>query len=289
MLDEFSNISVNEEDNKIFSLAELSTKLTQKGFEKTDPLLTYFPELDKITEGFCPGELIILSAPTKSGKTTFCQSLTLNLAEHNQSVLWFTLEMSWQELTRKFLKMSDNKIELPIFYPIDNSKLCVTWIQELAEKAIQEKNIKLIIIDHLHFLLPLRDFHSNISFLVGGIVRDIKKVAVNLGIPIILICHPGMVAEDVEISWRNIRDSSFITQESDFTIMMQRVYRKEKDSKEKIATNEAKISVELNRRTGAVGKIQLSHVNGRFRDLLDIGSAKQQVGGEVWKVEDIEF
>ncbi len=269
MLDEFTNLNFSaENEGEVFSLAQLSSKLKESNFEKKEAINTYFGELDKITEGFYGGELIVLSAPTKSGKTTFCQSVTLNLAEHNQSVLWFTLEMSWQELTKKFLKMSPEAVNLPIFYPIDNSKLCVGWIKEIAEKAIKEKDVKLLIIDHLHFLLPLRDFHTNISFLVGGIVRDLKKLAVSLNIPIILICHPGMVHEEDDISWRNIRDSSFITQESDFTIVMQRIFKKE--GKERVATNEAKISVELNRRTGNVGKIVLSHINGRFYDPLDM-------------------
>lgn len=289
MIDEFNNITFEEKENEVFSLSELSSRLTDKSFKKRDAILTHYNELDKITEGFLGGELIILSAPTKSGKTTFCQSITLNMAEKGKSVLWFTLEMSWQELTRKFLQMSGENAELPIFYPIDNSKLCVTWIQELAEKAIKEKDIKMLIIDHLHFLIPLRDFHTNVSFLIGGIVRDIKKLAVSLNIPIILICHPGMVHEDEEMSWRNIRDSSFITQESDFTIVMHRVYRKEKDSKEKVATNEAKISVELNRRTGALGKVLLTHINGRFYDLNQMTGTSNIHTEEKIMIGDIEF
>lgn len=270
MRDDFSNITIDEEENQIFSVGELSKRLAeQKALgQETKPIFSYYDELDKITEGFYPGELIILSAPTKQGKTTWCQSLTLNLAEHEIGVLWFTLEMSWQEITKKFSLMSDKISNLPIFYPIDNSKLCVTWIEEVARKAIEQKGVKLIIIDHLHFLLPLRDFHTNISFLVGGIVRDIKKLAVALKVPIILICHPGMVHEETKISWRNIRDSSFITQESDFTIVMHRVYEKTKmgGSSELLATNEAELSVELDRRTGKTGKVILSHIDGRFYD-----------------------
>lgn len=288
LVDDFSHIQVSEEEQEIFSLSQLSSKLKQKDFELKDPIFTYYDQLDQITGGFYPGELIVLSANTKQGKTTFAQSVTLNLAEHNQSVLWFTLEMSWQELTRKFMKMSGSNVELPIFYPIDNSKLCVTWIEELTQKAIKEKDVKLIVIDHLHFLLPLRDFHTSISFLVGGIVRDIKKVAVNLGIPIILIAHPGISRDEEEISWKNIRDSSFITQESDFTIVMSRIY--EKVAKEKIATNRAKISVELNRRTGNVGKIELLHTNGRFHNLIDVAKVPQSGTEEkIINAEDIEF
>lgn len=284
MKDQFTNYDLPESKD-IYSLQELSSKLQEKQFQLKDPILTYFKQFDEITGGFYPGELIVLSAPTKSGKTTFCQSITANMAEAGNAVLWFTLEMSWQELTRKFIKITTTAV--PIFYPIDNSSLSVTWVKEVAEKAIKEKNVKLIIIDHLHFLLPLRDFHTNVSFLIGGIVRDIKRTAVELEIPIILIAHPGKLEDQDSISYLDIRDSSFITQESDFTIVMNRIRVKEKGVKEMVVTNEARISVELNRRTGNVGKLNLMHTNGRFQD-PDNYVAPLVTKSEV-KIEDIEF
>ena len=89
------------------------------------PLGTGFAYVDGLLNGgFKPGELVILSAPTKHGKSTLAQTLSWNMSQQGKTTLWFTMEMSWQELTRKFLTIDDTYQQTkktglePIYYPL---------------------------------------------------------------------------------------------------------------------------------------------------------------------------
>ncbi len=253
-----------------------------KELDKVDNLLnkpipTGISLLDNLLDGgFKRGELCILSAPTKQGKSTLAQTISWNMGKKNKSTLWLTMEMSWQELTRKFMLMdkdyqADNNSpsHQPIFYPIDyyrsGGELQIEWLREIIKHNMDNNNIEFVIIDHLHFLLPLKDYNTNVSFLIGAIVREIKKMAVELKIPIMLIAHTKKIDIDKTPDINSIRDSSFIAQESDFTMIMWRIRSKPKKGTHQeeldsvVYTRKAYLSLEANRRTGDTGRIKLWH------------------------------
>jgi replicative DNA helicase len=262
---------------------------------------TGFNLLDEMIDGgFKPGELIILSAPTKQGKSTMAQTMTWNMAQNGKQSLWFSMEMSWQELTRKFLAMDElfKKQGMPsitpIHYPIENylrgGEIQMNWIKETISESKRLNNTNFVVIDHLHFLLPLKDFNTNPSFLIGGIVREIKKIAVELAIPILLIAHTTKLDIDKTPDINSIRDSSFIAQESDFTMIMWRIRDKnaskrtndEGDSDTQIVyTNKAWLSLEANRRNGRTGRIKLWHDGSRFNSYISEGVTKE--AEKIWE------
>jgi replicative DNA helicase len=251
---------------------------------------TGFKKLDDIVGGFEGGRLYILSAPTKMGKTTMAQTIMYKLAQAGMPSLFFSYEMSWQEVVRKYMAM-DNILEkgdptdLPMYIPMDlqrgGGELQFQWLYESIMRFKEKVGFGIVVIDHLHFLLPLRDYSSNISFLIGGIVREIKKMAVTTDTPIILIAHVGMIKDDRIPTYRDIRDSSFITQEADTVFMM---YRKKSssaartikdDNEEETYTNEAFFSVELDRVRGNTGKIKLLHNGVMFEEFSEGGIIKK--------------
>lgn len=71
-------------------------------------LSTGYPDLDYITGGFNPAELIIIGARPSVGKTTFAINLALNVARRGTPVAFFSLEMSDSEIVRKMLCNSSN-------------------------------------------------------------------------------------------------------------------------------------------------------------------------------------
>ncbi len=101
--------------------------------------------------------------------------------------------------------------------------------------------------------------------IIGGIVREIKRIAVRLDIAVILICHVGMIKDDKVPDWTSIRDSSFITQEADTVLMMFRAKNKNAakkvtdDDTAEVYRQKAILSVELQRNGGKTGKIALWH------------------------------
>lgn len=288
-------------DSKIYEYPELVKKLEDIPNKAKIP--TFFQPVDSLLDGgFHGGELVILSAPTKAGKTTLAQTFSFLQAQNGLPSLWFSLEMSWQELTRKFLEMDKAEListlsgkeppsPLSICYPIQNRSLELKWMEKQIAKAQKEHGVQMVYIDHLHFLLPLKDFNTNVSFLVGGIVRELKQIAVRLDIPILLIAHMRKL-EDVKKrpDINTIRDSSFIAQESDFTFIMWRRRKKGVDtarwddnavkraeqnqsgipeenideSNEDIYEDAAMLSLEANRRTGKTRKMVIEYINNRF-------------------------
>lgn len=250
------------------------------------PIASGFNRIDDLAGGgFKKGELIILSAPTKNGKSTLAQTITWNMAKAKQSAnsLWFTMEMSWQELTRKFMMMDEtyrkdgHPSTTPICYPMDNylkaGELQLQWMKDTIIEAKKFGSVEFVVIDHLHFLLPLKDFNTNTSFLIGGIVREIKKIAVELEIPIMLIAHTKKLELDKTPDLNSIRDSSFIAQEADFVFMMWRIRNKEvlkkthsdsEDEEQEVYTRKAWLSLEANRRNGNTGRTKLWHDGVKF-------------------------
>lgn len=240
---------------------------------------TGIPMLDNTIQGFEPGRLYVLSASTKSGKTTLAQTFMWNMATQGDASLIFSYEMGWKEIVKSFKAMNERmekEAMLPIFLPIElhrgGGELQYSWLFETILKAKKERNIKFVVIDHLHFLLPLRDF-NNTSFLIGGIVREIKRMSVNLDIPIMLIAHTGKIKDDKIPDWTDIRDSSFITQEADMVMM---IYRKKTEnhakkitsiSTEEVYTNQSVLSIELNRMGGNTKKIPLLHNGAMFVEM----------------------
>lgn len=239
---------------------------------------TGLKKLDDIIGGFEGGRLYVLSAPTKNGKTTLAQTLMFNQALAGFGSIFFSFEMGWKEVTKKFQKMEElvkSQVELPLFIPIDihreSGDLQLDWIVDSIIKCKkQNPTLSLVVIDHLHFLLPLSEL-KNTSFVIGGIVRKLKRIAVSLEISILLISHVKKISDDKVPTFNDIRDSSFITQEADVTMMMWRLKSKEAakriddDNDENIYTNRAFLSVELNR-DGDTGKFKLVHNGVMFEE-----------------------
>jgi len=260
----------------VYSYQELLEKLKKEPKAPMTP--TGNEELDELLSGgFEDGRMYVLSAPTKNGKTVMAQTFMYNLAQQDKASLIFSYEMGWQEIVSKFQEMdeaSGNKTkELPMYLPMDlhrgGGELQYQWLFEAIAKAKEEKDIKLVVIDHLHFLLPLKDF-KNTSFIIGGIVREIKRMAVSLQVPIILIAHVAKIKDDKKPELSDIRDSSFIAQEADVVMMMYRV--KNESAKRKITddsveegySNVSILSVEADRKRGKTGKVKLWHNGAGF-------------------------
>lgn len=225
-------------------------------------LNTSIPGLDKLSEGFRRGNLIVISAPTGQGKTSFAKTLTKNFTENGQKSLWFSYEVPPDEFWATF--PAGNKF---FTMPRELSSGLLTWIEERILESKAKYNTNIVFIDHLHFLVSMRDLAiaKNQSILIGMILRELKKLALMNDMIIFLIAH--MKKKDTEEQLPTIddlRDSSFVAQESDMVLLMWRkqIQQSREDKKNKIPpewTNEAVLSVVKNRRTGRLGHILLEY------------------------------
>jgi len=265
---------------KLETYSQLLKQLEGKPKKQKTP--TLMPELDRIITGIEGGRLYVLSAQTKAGKTTMAQTLMHNLGKAGHKSVMFSYEMGWEEVAEIFGEMDkiDNiTTELPVYVPTElhrgGGDLHYQWLYEAMAKKKKKKGVSLAVIDHLHFLLPLKDYR-NTSFILGGIVREIKRIAVALDMAILLIAHTAKIKDDKVPDWTDIRDSSFITQEADCVMMMYRIKNKEAarkqhdDSTIEVYKNKTILSVELNRMGGKTGKVKLKHNGAKFEEITEL-------------------
>ena len=213
------------------------------------------PELDKAVDGFRDGEVIVVSGPTKNGKTLLCQSFTYEFAKQNHFALWFSYEVPTKQFISQFP-------DLPLFYvPLVLQPNSMKWLEQMAVESFKKYNTRIIFIDHLHYLFDLAR-SSSPSIEIGTIIRRLKTMAVQNSFIVFLLCHTKKASrEGAELSFESIRDSSFVSQESDSVILIQRDIKNPE-------SHEAWMKIEFHRRTGIMNrKVHLKKIDGYLRQV----------------------
>ena len=247
---------------------------------------TAYPELDNITCGFQPSDLIILAARPGMGKT----SLALNIAEHAlireknknkvKPVLIFSLEMpATVLLTRMLASMSQvnlknmnsgylsvdnmNSLEgsfsllndLPFFIS-DNSELTPSEIRAQARRVARTHgDIGLIIIDYLQLMnVGMRPEHRVAE--IALISRNLKALAKEMNCPVLTLSQLNRNVDsraDKKPMLSDIRDSGAVEQDADLILFIHRddYYKKE-------TTGDAEIIV-AKHRNGPTGMVKLKY------------------------------
>jgi len=201
-------------DDRVISSYQLQKYYDRLGF-KPERFYCGMPNLDYITGGWEESEVCVVSGVTGNGKTLFCKTLTRYFPLAGHDCLWFTYE----EIPRLFISRFQ---ELPIFYlPKKNLSHKLEWIEKRIIESKVKYKTKIVFIDHLHFLVPLKAY-INQSILIGSIMREIKKIAIRHRIIIFVVAHTAKIKQDEHPDLANIRDSSFIAQESDKVFYIRR-------------------------------------------------------------------
>jgi archaellum biogenesis ATPase FlaH len=226
-------------EDRVVSSQELYLKLKEQP-ESVINVKSFIPTLDDAVDGFREGELIVISGPTKNGKTLLAQSLTIAFEKQQYYPLWFSFEIP----TRQFLNQFH---VLPLIYlPSKLKAHALSWFEERVYESFEKYHTRIIFIDHLHYLINLAKLR-NPSIEIGQIIRKLKNLAVLGNFLIFLLCHTTKGSSEESLSFESIRDSSFISQESDSVIMIR---RSPEDGE-----NRARIRVEFHRRTGVIERI----------------------------------
>ena len=244
----------NKHDNiEIISSFEMEDLIEQQP-ENNITVYSNIPSLDRAIEGFTAGELIVISGLTKNGKTLLAQTLTSEFVKQNYFPLWFTYEVMPKEFLKQFPK-------LPLFYmPKKLESNAMDWLEKCIQLSFEKYHTRIIFIDHLHYLFDIART-NNPSIEIGTVVRRLKLITVNKGMIIFLLCHTKKGATNDKITYDSIRDSSFVSQESDSVFL---IARNSKDAE----NCEAKLKVEFHRRTGIWNKsIKLKKIDGYLREV----------------------
>jgi replicative DNA helicase len=182
-------------------------------------LSTGLQKIDKMTQGFVAGELMIISGQTSHGKTQLSNNIILNAVNNGHKVMFVTMEMTKQETADRFNMLThDTDIgEGKVFLNM-RSDLAYTDVTKLIERA-KEKGCEMVVIDHLHYFSRSVE---NATQEVSKIVKEFKSAAVQYEMPIILICHVRKMAPKKHPTLEDLRDSSLIAQDADMVLMVWR-------------------------------------------------------------------
>lgn len=244
-------------EDRMISFEEVAEEV--KNEPEEEKIFTGWVEFDKVISGFRPKQLIVVSAYTKQGKTSWLMDMSSRLAECNPT--WFLFEQSAMEMMRIFMEKG---LAVPHGYtPKFMSGSSVEWIELRIIESIAKFNTKIVFIDQLDFIVPFTA--SDHALQIGKVMRDLKTIANKWNVVIILICHLKKTRQDVQPTLEDLKGSSSIAQESDTTILIWRENKRESTGEITI-TNNTMISVQANRRTGKTGNIKMVYHNGRYRE-----------------------
>ena len=244
--------------DKVVSSFEMRDKF--KDMPLPPRITSGYTQFDNITGGFSDGNLVVMSGPTKCGKTSYTQSLTQKYSQQGIGCLWFTYEVPPREFLSRFPGGG-----CPLFYLPQNLKDgTLDWIEKRIKEGKAKYDTKIIFIDHLHFLLQMGS--QNTGNMIGMIMRELKKIALRNDVVIFIMCHITKIPPGETPSTNHLRDSSFIGQESDFVLMISRPPMDENDPKSG-DDRSAKLRVLENRNTGKRGLINMVYDFNTFTEL----------------------
>ncbi len=212
---------------------------------ENEGIVTPWANVNHLVKSFRSGDLIIVSAPPKTGKTTW----TLNIAEYHTlqgiPVLFYCLEMRPERLAHKLIESAYRKenpsiedikkaegelSDIPLYFGHSFKKQKLEDILDLIREAIKRYDLKLVIFDNLHFLIRSV---SNVNEELGQAVQGFKLLAEEMEIPIIAIAQPRKregSSRDEIMRAEDIKYSNAIHADCDQMIIL---FRKRKASKAK--------------------------------------------------------
>ena len=242
-------ISESRVDQRSNTIKELVKKaITQiEDFHQRQGMLTGvatgFTDLDKMTSGLHPGEMIVIAARPSMGKT----SLAMNIAEHvaieqKLPVGVFSLEMTSDSLVLRML-CSRSRVNLrnvrdgflaerdfpkltgaagklanaPLFID-DSSGLSVLQLRAKARRMAQQYGIKLFVIDYLQLLHSTSRRAENRQQEIADISNGVKALAKELSVPVIVLSQLNRELErenNRKPRMSDLRESGAIEQDAD--------------------------------------------------------------------------
>ena len=252
-------------------------------------LPTGFRDLDKITTGLHPDQLIILAARPAVGKTAFALNIAQNVGtKTDRSVAIFSLEMGAESLVNRMLcaegsieashlrtgQLSEEEwrnlivamgsLSNASIYIDDTPGIKISEIRARCRKLAQEKgNLGLILIDYLQLIEGTG--RENRQQEVSEISRQLKKLAKELKVPVIALSQLSRGVEqrqDKRPVLSDIRESGSIEQDADIVAFLYRddYYQREGDEEdggeEPQNNNVIEVIIEKNR-SGARGTVEL--------------------------------
>lgn len=259
-----------------------------------------FKDLDKLTSGWQPSDLIIVAARPGMGKTSFTLALAKNAAlQYEKPVAFFSLEMSDVQLTQRLIamdsgvglgKLRNGKLEeeewrrfngaverlseVPIYID-DTPAINIFELRAKCRRMKIKHDIQMVIIDYLQLMTGGIDKKNGTREQeISSISRALKSMAKELEIPVIALSQLSRAVEtrssDKRPQLSDLRESGAIEQDADLVSFIYRpeYYGIESDETDQSLEGVAEIIV-AKHRNGATDSVKLKFIKEytRFENL----------------------
>jgi replicative DNA helicase len=258
-------------------------------------LATHYTQLDKMTAGFQPSDLIVIAARPSMGKTAFAMNIAENAAVLDNKVVGvFSLEMSKEALLMRMLashsRVDSHRLRTGFIPKEDREKLTfateslmqarlfiddtpaisVTEMRSKSRRLMQQEGrLDLIIVDYLQLMSAVAiggKRFENRTQEVSAISRGLKAVAKELKVPVVALSQLSRAPEsrggDHRPQLSDLRESGSIEQDADVVafIFREEVYKKDDPDLDGLAE-----IIVAKQRNGPVGVIRLAFLHSCTR------------------------
>lgn len=246
-------------------------------------LPTGFKDLDKLTSGLQPSDLILIAARPSMGKTAFVLNIAQNIAiKEKKAVAFFSLEMSKEQLVQRMLcaeapidaqrlrigelenndwdklvRAADRLAAAPIFID-DTAGITVMEMRSKARRLKIEHDLQLIIIDYLQLMQGSAGSSrsENRQQEISEISRSLKALARELKVPVIALSQLSRGVESRQVKkpmLSDLRESGSLEQDADIVAFIYREDYYEPETERKNITD----IIVAKHRNGPVDSVQL--------------------------------
>ncbi len=223
----------------VFSLGQALDRLEEeKTFRSWDRLdeMTPWPSVNRLVRLWRLGNLIVVGAPPRVGKTTLLLNVLMFWAQRGFPVLFYCLEMGVDELVQHVLcahyRLTEDEItpaiiararqdlaEWPLYLGGDARITGRQEILDVLRQAVRRYGLKLLVFDNLHFLA--RSVEHNREE-IAVLTKDFKLLAMELEIPILLVAQPRKLQTGQIMSLWDLFGSVSLSCDADQVILLHR-------------------------------------------------------------------
>lgn len=228
-------------------LGELENIANNKG--KLTGVPTGFADLDRLTQGLHPGQMVIIAARPAMGKSTLALDICRSAAIHHKiPAALFSLEMSRSEIMMRLLsaetgvflsKMRSGEMttqdwtqvtkrvgevsEAPLFID-DSPNMSMLEIRSKCRRLKQQHNLGLVVLDYLQLMSSGKRVESRQQE-VSEFSRSLKLLAMELEVPVIAVAQLNRGPEqrgDHKPLLADLRESGSLEQDADVVFLLHR-------------------------------------------------------------------
>jgi replicative DNA helicase len=270
---------------KVGDVVKESIKQVEKRYCNQDAITgvpSGFADLDALTSGFQPSDLIIIAGRPSMGKTALALSMARYVGvEENKGVAVFSLEMSKDQIVTRLLctegRVSNSRVrsgklgesdfprlvdaaskvaQASVFID-DTPAISVLEMRAKARRLHRENPLSLIIVDYLQLMRGASRRIERREQEISEISRSLKALAKELSVPVIALSQLNRAVEtrnDKRPMMADLRESGAIEQDADIIGF---VYRDEVYNPETPDKGVAELIIGKHR-NGAIGTIRLA-------------------------------